>query len=133
MVPRVSKNMCACMEKPTGGKAPGTRGIIPCSTTQVNICSIIYFKDTLNTSPSLHLATFYAPTSYTTMQVNSCNWLFLQLWCPLHPSLLFFRVIIYIQVPSTSDKDPSSSIMVQHPIQCQFYHLYMTHVKLNCC
>ena len=32
------KNTCACMEKPTGGKTPGTkRGTIPCSTTKVNI------------------------------------------------------------------------------------------------
>ena len=32
------KNMCACMEKPTGGKTPGKRrGTIPCSQTEVNI------------------------------------------------------------------------------------------------
>ena len=32
------KNTCACMEKSTGGKTPGTRrGTIPCSTTQVDI------------------------------------------------------------------------------------------------
>ena len=41
---------------------PGTRrGTIPCSTTQVNILRHhIYFKDTLDTSPSLHLATSVA-------------------------------------------------------------------------
>ena len=71
------------MEKPTGGKIPGTRrGTIPWSPTEVNILYIYdmhpgtimegyhsmlnnpgehsaasYFKDTLDTSPSLHLAT----------------------------------------------------------------------------
>ena len=74
----------------------------------------------------------------------SCNWLFLQLCCPLHPCLLFFHVIIlpchYIQgVPCLLFfhviiyKDPSSLIMLQHPIQYQFYHLCMRHATLNCC
>ena len=42
----------------------------------------------------LHPATFCC-IYFLYHQVNSCNWLFLQLCCPLHPSLLFFRVIIY--------------------------------------
>ena len=61
---------------------------------------------------------------------------FLQL--AVSPALLsssFMSTILpchYIQVP-IGDKDPFSLIMLQHPIQYQFYHLYMTHATLNCC
>ena len=88
---RVSENTCACMENPTGGRTPGTRrGTIPCSPTEVNILWH-HISKTLDTSPSLNLATFWC-TYFLYHQVNSCNWLFLQLWCPLHPSLLYSSI-----------------------------------------
>ena len=78
------KNMCACMEKASGGKTPGTRrGSYHSMLTNRGEHSIrrpgaikegyhsmlnnpgehsaaSYFKETLDTSPSLHLATSVA-------------------------------------------------------------------------
>ena len=146
------KNMYACMEKPTGEKTPGTRrGTIPCAPTEVNIlwhpgarkgtipystthsfCGIIFQRHygyiTIPTSGNILMQLFPMPLG----KLISCNCLFLQLCCPLRPSLLCYYIQLLI-----SDKDPSSLIMLQlqlqHPIQYQCYHLYMTPAELNCC
>ena len=94
MVPCVSEEHVCLHGKSTGGKPPGTRrGTIPWSPTEVNILrhpgtikegyhsmlnhpgdhsAASYFKDTLDTSPSLHLAKFSC-TYFLYHQVNSCN------------------------------------------------------------
>ena len=63
-----------------GGPQSGVPFYI-CSPTEVNILhsfglngtpysAAFYFKDTLDTSPSLHLATFDTPTSYTARSLD---------------------------------------------------------------
>ena len=60
MVDDVSDATGSCMEKPTGGKSPGTRRCIPCQCNKPSQHSLPS-RHTLDTlSPSLHLATFDA-------------------------------------------------------------------------
>ena len=101
---------------------PGTRrGTILCSITQVNILRHHISK----TLWICHHLRPIPPSKFLQLAVSPV------LMSSSSKSTILLRHY-NIQVP-ISGKDPSSLIMLQHPIQYQFYHLYTTHVKLICC